>query len=150
MEARNVVGYTLLKIAAIYMMVGLSIGLFMGVSQSFGLISVHSHVGLLGWVTMAVTGLIYVATPQCDGNRLSKAHFWLHNVGLPIMAASLVWIQYGGGDAAEAGAGVGSIVVMIALLLFTLNLFLNGNRARTRMAETQAEPVRRPEETVRI
>lgn len=150
MEAKNVVGYTLLKIAAVYLMVGLSIGLFMGVSQSFGLISVHSHVGLLGWVTMAVTGLIYIAAPQCDGNWLSKVHFWLHNVGLPIMALSLVWIQYGGGGAAEAGAGVGSILVMIALLLFTLNLFLNGNQARMRMAETQAEPAGRPEETARI
>lgn len=129
METKSLVGFTLLRIASVYMMAGLLLGLFMGISHSFSFISVHSHISLLGWLTMAVTGLIYLVAPRCDGNRLSKLHFWLHNVGLPIMVSGLVWNQYSAGPQAEAGIGIGSALVVLALLVFTINLFLNCRRA---------------------
>jgi cbb3-type cytochrome oxidase subunit 1 len=129
MKSTTLVGFTLLKIASIYMMAALILGMVMGMSHSFALISVHSHIGLLGWLTMAVTGLVYVAAPGCDGNRLSKLHFWLHNLGLPVMVFSLTWSQYSASPQLEAATGVGSALVLVALLLFTVNLFVNCRHA---------------------
>ena len=128
METRSSLGFNLIKIASIYMVAALSLGLYMGVTHAFGFVSVHSHLGLLGWATMALAGLIYVVVPQCDGNKLSKAHFWLHNLGLPVLIAGLVWNARSTTSYAEAVIGVGSLLVMLALLLFTINLFVNCRR----------------------
>lgn len=123
------VGHRLIKISSLYMMFGLLIGLVMGLTHSSALLSVHSHVGLLGWATMALAGLVYVAVPRCDGNRLAGMHFWLHNLGLPVMISGLIWEEYGGGQSVEMLIGIGSFVVVVALLLFTLNVFRNAGKA---------------------
>jgi|GEM_PF-4721142 len=41
------------------------------------------------------------------------------------MLAGLVWNQYSSSPALEAIIGIGSALVLIALLLFTINVFLN-------------------------
>ena len=126
METRGSLGFSLIKIASIYMVASLAIGFYMGVTHVFTLLSVHSHIGLLGWVTMALAGLVYVTTPRCTGNRLAHTHFWLHNLGLPIMISGLVWNEYSPGGRAEAVIGIGSSLVVVALLFFAVNLFKNG------------------------
>lgn len=128
MQREQSVGPALVRIASVYMMAGVVLGIWMGVSQSFALVSVHSHLGLLGWSTMAITGLVYVVLPRCAGNRLSRWHFWFHNIGLPVMLFSLVWKEYGSSEQAEAGIGVGSVLVLAALLFFTVNVLRNSAR----------------------
>jgi hypothetical protein len=115
------VGFRLIKIASIYMTTSLCIGLYMGMSNDRVLVSVHSHLGLLGWVTLALAGLIYLAIPACAGTRLSRLHFYGHNVGLPVMLLGLAAQDYGYRQAGPI-VGVGSIVVLLSLLLFTINL----------------------------
>jgi len=125
METRSLLGIHLIKIASIYMLASLALGYYMGMTHAFAMISVHSHIGLLGWTTMALAGLIYVNAPRCDGTRPAQAHFWLHNLGLPIMIAGLVWNTNSPGGQAEAVIGVGSSLVLVALLSFAINLFTN-------------------------
>jgi cbb3-type cytochrome oxidase subunit 1 len=129
MKRERSVGRALVQIASIYMMAGVVLGIVMGVSESFALVSVHSHLGLLGWSTMAITGLVYIALPRCEGSQLSRWHFWFHNIGLPVMLVSLIWKEYGGSSQAEAGAGLGSFIVLVALLFFTINVFRNSTPA---------------------
>ena len=73
------------------------------------LISVHSHILLLGWATLATTGIVYLVLPRCAGTRLAAAHFWLHNLGLPVMIVSLAAAALGE-PRAEPLIGVGSIL----------------------------------------
>ena len=125
MEMRSKMGVTLVKIASIYMMIGLFIGLMMGLSGNHALATVHSHISLLGWTTMVITGLVYIAKPKCANSKLSILYFWLHNIGLPIMVFSLA-LLYGYGNAqAEKFAGIGSIIVLLSLLVFAINIFKN-------------------------
>jgi hypothetical protein len=56
--------------------------------------------------------------------RLATAHFWLHNLGLPVMAASLA-AEALGEPRAEPFIGVGSTLVVLALGRFTLNVLRN-------------------------
>jgi cbb3-type cytochrome oxidase subunit 1 len=126
MAVQKNVGVNLIKIASIYMVVGLMIGIGMAVSGDHTLFPVHAHINLLGWATMAITGIIYVVVPALDGNRLSRFHFWLHNLGLPIMMVSLAFHLYGRvGEDAEKVIGVGSVLVFIGLLMFMVNVFKN-------------------------
>lgn len=119
------VGIRLVKIAAIYMLIGVVMGVVMGMSNNFSLSSVHSHISLLGWATMSIAGIVYILVPGCNHNRLATLHFWGHNVGLPVMITSLALYTYGYEDA-EKMIAVGSMLILISLLVFTLNLFLNG------------------------
>jgi cbb3-type cytochrome oxidase subunit 1 len=118
------VGVRLIQIAAVYMMIGLILGLVMGIAQDFSLTSVHAHMSLLGWATMAITGIVYVLMPGCARSRLAKLHFWGHNVGLPVMMVSLV-LDVRGLAVAQKGIAAGSTVVLASLLLFSFNLLRN-------------------------
>jgi cbb3-type cytochrome oxidase subunit 1 len=115
----------LVQIAAIYMMLGLLMGLGMAIGKDYTLATVHSHLTLMGWMTMGIAGLIYRAWPELESRLLARWHFWLHNLGLPVMMASLALKEYGHPEV-EPIIGIGSIVVMLGLLLFTINLLKNG------------------------
>jgi hypothetical protein len=125
------IGLRLLQIAVVYMVVGLGMGLAMGISGDVSLYSVHSHILLLGWATMAIAGLVYLVMPGCACSRLAALHFWGHNLGLPVMMASLAWEKTGHVNAAPAIAA-GSILVLVSLVLFAVNVFRNGGRDRFR------------------
>jgi len=117
----------MLRIASVYLMLGLGLGVFMGATHSYELLSVHSHIGLLGWTAMAISGLVYLVVPGCSRSGLAKGHYWLLNLGLPLMISSLVCEEYSLTPIAEPLVGVGSVLVASAFLLFTLNIFMNIN-----------------------
>lgn len=115
----------LLKISALYLFLGAGLGLFMGISKDFTLASVHTHVTLLGWVALAFAGVIYILLPACATNRLAKAHFWGHNIALPVMMSGLALYKYGF-TGAEPFVALGSTVMLASFLVLVVNLFLNG------------------------
>jgi cbb3-type cytochrome oxidase subunit 1 len=125
MEAKNQIGVRLIMIASVYMVLALFLGLMMGMSGDHALTTVHSHMSLLGWTTMAITGFVYILRPKCANNALSSIHFWLNNIGLPIMIFGLV-LTYGfGNPQADMISGIGSIIVLLSLSVFAINMFKN-------------------------
>ena len=124
------IGLRLVQIAVIYMVVGLVMGLAMGISNDFTLSSVHAHISLLGWTTMAIAGIVYLMMPECSRSPLARLHFWGHNIGLPVMMASLALFAYGF-SSAEKLVAAGSTLVLLSLLLFAVNLFRNGGVPRS-------------------
>ncbi len=82
-------GIRFIKIAGVYFFLAVILGLVMGIIQNFAFTSVHAHLNLLGWVSMALFGLIYSVYKRAGETTLAKAHFWLHNIGLPIMQGTL-------------------------------------------------------------
>ncbi len=115
---------SLVKIASVYLLAGLALGLAMALGRDFSLLAVHSHILLLGWATLATTGIVYLVLPRCASTRLAAAHFWLHNLGLPLAMASLA-AEILGEPRAEPLVGVGSTLVIVGLGLFTLNVLRN-------------------------
>ena len=122
-------GTNLIKIAVVYLVAGLSLGTVMGVSQDFRLSSAHAHILLLGWVTMVISGVVYVILPNCEDNWLAKIHYWSLNVGLPGMIVGLVLLSFGK-EIGERIVAPGSIAVLLAAVAFALNVFLNGGSRR--------------------
>jgi hypothetical protein len=126
MSTRSRVGVRLVRIASVYLLAGLALGLAMGIGKDFSLMSVHSHVLLLGWATLALTGIVYLVLPACAGTRLAAAHFWMHNLGLPVMILSLA-AETLGAPRAEPFIGIGATLVVAGLALFTLNVLRNAS-----------------------
>lgn len=117
-------GATWLKLAVIYLIAGVGLGIAMGASEDFTLRPVHAHINLLGWATMALAGLIYSVYPQAGTSRLARAHFWLNNISLPIMAIALTFVVSGERQLVPVLA-IAEILAAIGILVFAANIFLN-------------------------
>ncbi|MGD8192203.1 cytochrome-c oxidase [Brevibacillus ginsengisoli] len=116
-------GYIWLRIAVAYFVFGVLFGMYIGIVQLFQLATVHAHVNLLGWVSLALAGLIYTLYPAAATNALGKWHFWLHNIGLPIMVVGLYLeiMQI----ASLPLIPLGGTIAIIGILCFFLNVFVN-------------------------
>lgn len=112
------------RLAAAYLLVAVALGIAMGASGNFALRSVHAHVGLLGWTTIALAGLIYSAFPEAGASRLAAVHFWLFNLALPPMMGALAALLLGHPQALPVLVG-SQFVVAAGLLVFVANVFLN-------------------------
>jgi len=120
----STVGIIWLKLAVVYLMIGIGLGIAMGASENFTLRPVHAHVNLLGWATMALAGLIYSVFPQAGLSRLAKAHFWLSNLSLPVMAIALSLVVTGNRQLVPVLA-ISEIVAALGVVVFAANIFLN-------------------------
>jgi hypothetical protein len=128
MNRNGTVGVTLLKIASVYLVLGLAGGLVVAMTKQYGFATVHSHASLVGWVTLAITGLVYIVLPGCANTVWASVHVWLHNIGLPVMIISLT--AYVAGNAgAEALVALGSVLVLLGLLAFAVSVFRSAGRA---------------------
>jgi cbb3-type cytochrome oxidase subunit 1 len=116
------VGKAYLKIASVYFTIGVLAGLTMGMVQDFRFTSVHAHVNLLGWVSMALFGVIYHFYPNAANSKLAKTQFWLHNIGLPVMLVGIA-LEVMGESAALLPTIIGSLAVVIGVILFMVNVF---------------------------
>ncbi|HEY0846974.1 MAG TPA: hypothetical protein VGE12_16520 [Noviherbaspirillum sp.] len=122
--AATPVGALWLKLAVIYLIVGVGLGIAMGASEDFTLRPVHAHINLLGWATMALAGLVYSVYPLAGTSRLAKAHFWLNNVSLPMMVIALAFVVSGEKQLVPVLA-IGEVLAAVGILVFAANIFLN-------------------------
>lgn len=111
-----------MKAGVIYALLGFVIGLAMAASNDFSLRSVHTHLNLIGWASMAIFSMYYQLVPQASRSSLARVHFWLANIGLVFLTVSIALLSMQV-RAAEPGAAAGSIASVGALLLFAYIVF---------------------------
>ncbi len=107
--------------AVAYLLAGVALGTYMGAAQDFRFTHVHAHLNLLGWVALALAGLLYDRYPQLTRGPLAEAHDWLHSVGLAVFMAAFAGLASGGGS--KAGVAAGASAVALGVLLFAINVF---------------------------
>jgi len=133
-------GVRLLKIAAIYLIVGSLMGLYMGIAERFTLHPVHAHLNLLGWASLALAGLIYVQFPQAARTGLARIHFWMHNISLPVLMGALAMLLTGH-EAFAPVVGISATIMATGLAVFVLNVLLNVQPAGKAASIERSAPV---------
>lgn len=116
-------GIKFIRIAVIYLILGVGIGIYMASSHAFEQRDTHAHANLLGWASLAISGLIYQVFPGLANHILAKAHFWLHNLGLPVTLLGIALIYGGNAQTGEPLAIIGSGVVSLGFLALLINVF---------------------------
>lgn len=116
-------GARFLKIAVVYFVIAIILGLTMGIIHDFSLTSVHAHLNLLGWVSMTLFGLIYHFYPDAGETKVAKTHFWLHNLGVPIMQGGIALMTLTENEAFLIPTIISSIAVVLGGILFAINVF---------------------------
>lgn len=110
-----------LRLAVLYALFGIGLGVYMGATGQFLNRGIHVHANLVGWVSLALMGMLYRLYPQLAAHWLARWHFWLHNSGLPLMLLGLYGLFHGL-SWGEPLTGAGSLLVALAFLCFGLNV----------------------------
>lgn len=121
-------GLRFFQIAVVYLVVGATLGLVMGIRQQFALAPVHAHLVLLGWATLALAGTIYHFYPAAAATRLARVHFWMHNLGLPAFMGGLALVLTGDGWAMPLTV-TGAVTTLAGLFVFAANVLVNAKAA---------------------
>lgn len=123
-SARAWVAPMFLKLAVVYFVIGVVMGNYMGARMDFALSPVHAHINLLGWVSLALAGVIYTLYPRAGAHWMAVWHFWLANLSLPVMMVALAFFLRGS-QAAGPVLGITSGIMAIAVILFGANVLRN-------------------------
>ncbi|MFJ5623460.1 cytochrome-c oxidase [Peribacillus loiseleuriae] len=116
-------GIKLIKIGVVYFLIGIFFGLYMSATHEFVLKTVHVHMNLLGWVSLSLAGILYHLFPQLAQTTSAKIHFWMHNIGLPIMMISIALALYEvGGEVFFPIATIGGALTVIGICFFGYNV----------------------------
>lgn len=114
----------LIHTAVAYFVLGVGLGLYMGARQDFRFVHVHAHLHLLGWVSLALAGLLYAQRPALQRGWLPEAHYWLHTLGLALFMGAFAWGSATGGHP-FAWIAAGATTVGLGVLAFASNVFLH-------------------------
>ena len=114
-------GITLIKMSVVYFVVGIVMGLYMAISHDHSTAPAHAHVNLLGWVSLALCGLLYELYPDLKRHWLATAHSWLHVTALPIFMTALFFYERGNTEFVPVVA-IGANLTGVGILLFAINV----------------------------
>jgi len=114
-----------------YFLLSSGVGVYMGASGDHALFSFHSHVALLGWASMGLTGVLYRSFPAAARSRLAAWHFLLYQIAVPVMLLAVAALLLGN-KSAEPVAGAASMAVLISVMLFCWIIFSARNGDSTR------------------
>ena len=109
--------------AVIYALIGMVWGLYTAISQDHATHVGHAHLMLLGWVSMAIFGIAFQVCPQAAEGKLPVVQFWAVNIGVVLMAIGLWLIYTGKVPVGEPLASVGSLLVLLSMILFAVNIW---------------------------
>jgi hypothetical protein len=119
-----------LRIAVVYLVIGVVFGIWMGITQQFQFAPAHAHLNLLGWASLALMGVIYHLFPAAARTRLAHWHFWLYNIGAAGFVISLTCV-IAGNEHMRQPLIIASNVIILGVVLFAINVFANVREATT-------------------
>ena len=129
----------LIKLAVLYLVLGMTMGIAMGMSHDFLLRPVHAHINLLGFAVLAIAACVFHAFPDLARTRLATAWFWLYNISMPVGLGALALVL-NGKMWAEPALIVGELLLWASGCLFAVLVVWNlrSERLPTAVAAAKA------------
>jgi hypothetical protein len=104
--------------AFLWLMLGMVLGLYIGVTQSNEFLPVHITMLLPGFVVLAVYGAVYRLWPEMKNSGLAKAQFWLASLGaVGQVVGTSQFVRSGGSDTMLIA--VASVLAILGGLMMT-------------------------------
>jgi hypothetical protein len=85
-----------IAIGAIWLVVGMIVGIAMGAANNFQFMPVHAHINLIGFACHTIFGLVYRQWPAMKVSRLAPYQFWIFVIATPVTLIGLVFTLKGG------------------------------------------------------
>ncbi len=113
------------RTAIIFLIVGISMGLTMAISQDHSAIGAHAHANLLGWVTMAIFGGYHALNPAKAERRIAMIQYFVYTTGVAVLVPAL-YLMLTGNPSMEPVVAVASLIAFAGVLLFAVIIFSSG------------------------
>ena len=108
---------TYVAIGALWLIVGMVLGIVMGASENFLFTPVHAHINLVGFACHAIFGMAYRQWPSMKASPLAAYQFWIFVIATPVTLIGLVFTLTGGPALPTI---VGSLGLVVGAALFAL------------------------------
>jgi hypothetical protein len=116
------IGPLMMCVSVVILLVGMVAGIVMGIREDFTLAPAHAHLNLVGGVLLFLFGLYYRLVPAAGASMLAKAQGWLHIIGAVLFPVGVAIVVLKGASFIAAPI-VGSLIVVVAMALFTVIVF---------------------------
>jgi len=110
------------RLAVLFVIAGMAMGIGMAASQDHSIMPAHAHLNLLGWVSLFLFGIYYERRPALDASRLALVQVVLWSIGTVVLTVAVAAIHLGY-TAADPLAGIASLMVLAAMLMFAYFVF---------------------------
>lgn len=116
-----------LIMGALYLIVGVTMGSYMGATQDHTLMPIHAHINLLGFTLMTIFGLAHRLIPGLAGTWMAPAQFWLHQAGALFLLIGLYLMMSGIAAPETIGPFMPpfELAVLASVVLWAVNLWRN-------------------------
>lgn len=105
-------------LAVLMGLAGMLLGIQMGMAHDFTLVPVHTHINLVGWVSLALFGIGY-RLGLAKADALAVIHFWIAAAGAILLP---VGIYLAATQEQPVLAIIASLLVLASMLLFLINV----------------------------
>jgi len=116
------------KAGAVFLLVGIVLGLQMSISGDHATYSAHAHLSLLGWVSCAIFGTYFALNPEKARSPLVTLEFWIIVVSTAVLTGAL-YLFLLGRDSMEPVVAASSLAYAAGALLFVWTVFAPAGRA---------------------
>jgi len=106
---------TYVVIGALWLLIGMILGIVMGASQNFQFMPLHAHINLVGFACHSIFGLVYRQWPAMKVSGLAPFQFWIFVLATPITLLGLYFTLSGG---PVLPTMVGSLGLVLGATLF--------------------------------
>jgi hypothetical protein len=107
-------------IGALWLLVGMTLGIVMGASHNFQYMPIHAHINLVGFACHSIFGLVYRQWPAMKASSLAPVQFWIFVLATPITLLGLYYTLNGG---PVLPAIIGSVALLTGATLFLVGLW---------------------------
>ncbi|MBQ0139031.1 MAG: hypothetical protein KBT36_07025 [Kurthia sp.] len=117
-------GIKWIRIAVIYLLIGVLFGMYMHITIQLQWKATHAHINLVGWLTTAAFGIFYSLYPKMGNSKLGVIHFWIHNIGLPLLLLGMLIIYIKSlRFLLEPFVWIGGLALIASILIMLYNVF---------------------------
>jgi hypothetical protein len=106
---------TYVVIGALWLLIGMIVGVVMGASHNFQFMPLHAHMNLVGFACHSIFGLVYRQWPSMKASGLASLQFWMFVLATPITLVGLYFTLSGGPVLPTI---IGSIGLLLGAALF--------------------------------
>lgn len=107
-------------IGAVWLVIGIILGIVMGATENFALMPLHAHINLVGFACHSIFGLAYRQWPAMKASGLAPAQFWVFVLATPVTLVGLYFTLTGGPAMPTI---VGSLGILLGAILFLVVLW---------------------------
>jgi hypothetical protein len=111
------------RTAILFLIAGVSVGIYMSMSGNHAVTGAHAHINLLGWVTSALFGGYLALNPAKATGLLPRLQYLVYVIGVIVMGTSLYLMLAGNATMVPVVAGA-SLVTFAGVLLFAVIIFM--------------------------